>query len=456
MEATAPRHAPPAAEMIPQEVIRSKRDGDALSDAEIDFMVSGISSGVLAESQIGAFAMAVFLRGMTGGETRALTAAMARSGTTLRWDGLHGPVVDKHSTGGVGDSVSLMLAPAIAACGGYVPMISGRGLGHTGGTLDKLESIPGYRTQPDLDTFSKVVGDVGCAIIGQTPDLAPADKRLYAVRDVTATVESVPLITASILSKKLAAGLDALVMNVTWGNGAFMTTFESAEVLARSIVDVASLAGVRTSALLTDMSEPLASAAGNALEVRYAVDYLTGARREPRLHELVIELGADLLMAGELASTHSEACARMNAAVERGEALERFDEMVMALGGPPDFCSTAARHLPACAVQHHVVPGRDGFVTAIDTRQLGLVVVQLGGGRTREDQSIDHAVGLTEIAAVGQQVGAEMPLAIVHARDESSATAAADRIRSAYTLGGEPALRRPLITRHLTDRCATG
>ncbi len=442
--------------MIPQEVIRSKRDGNALSDAEIDFIVSGITSSSIAESQIGAFAMAVFLRGMTNGETTALTEAMMRSGRVLKWKDLAGPVLDKHSTGGVGDAVSLMLAPALAACGGYVPMISGRGLGHTGGTLDKLESIPGYRTQPDGDTFMQVVRDVGCAIIGQTPDLAPADRRLYAVRDVTATVESIPLITSSILSKKLAAGLDALVMNVTWGSGAFMSTLESAETLARSIVDVASLAGVRTSALLTDMNEPAASTAGNALEVRYAVDYLTGARREPRMHELVTELGADLLIAGELASTHNEAHARVSAAVERGEARARFDAMVAALGGPSDFCETVEQHLPVSPVRRPVHAPRNGYVTAIDTRSLGLAVVLLGGGRIREDQPIDHAVGLADIAGIGQWVGAEVPVAVVHARDEASAAVAAERICAAYTVGDERGARQPIITRHVTNRCATG
>jgi thymidine phosphorylase len=267
--------------MLPQEIIRAKRDGRALTAAEIDEFIAGLTSGAVTEGQVAAFAMAVFFRGMEIDERVHLTRAMMRSGDTLDWSGakLPGPLVDKHSTGGVGDNVSLMLAPMLAACGAYVPMISGRGLGHTGGTLDKLDSIPGYATQPDIATFRRVVAEAGCAIIGQTADLAPADKRLYAVRDVTATVESIALITASILSKKLAAGLQALVMDVKTGSGAFMPTREGSRELARSIAHVATRAGLPTVALITDMNEPLASAAGNAVEVQNAVDYLTGARR---------------------------------------------------------------------------------------------------------------------------------------------------------------------------------
>jgi thymidine phosphorylase len=437
--------------VLPQEVIRSKRDGLELNDDEIQFIVSGITSGEIAESQIGAFAMAVFLRGMTTSETGALTLAMTRSGTTLCWKDVPGPVVDKHSTGGVGDAVSLILAPAIAACGGYVPMISGRGLGHTGGTLDKLESIPGYQTQPDRETFTRVVRNVGCAIIGQTADLAPADRRLYAVRDVTATVESIPLITASILSKKLAAGLDALVMNVTWGNGAFMRTLRDAEALARSIVDVASLAGVTTTAILTDMNEPLASSAGNAVEIQYVADFLTGIRCEPRMYEVVSELGADLLVAGHLASTHIEGKAKIAAAIENGAARKRFDDMVSALGGPADFCATASEHLPKASVRYRVTVPERGFVTEINTRRLGLAIVALGGGRTREDQSIDHAVGLTSIAPIGQHIGPDTPLAVIHARDQVSCDVAAERVLGAYRLSDAPAPHGTLITRHATS-----
>ena len=434
--------------MLPQEVIRHKRDGGALSIDEIEFVVRGITSGDLAESQIGAFAMAVLLRGMDVTETVALTRAMTASGSQLTWPNLPGPVLDKHSTGGIGDTVSLMLAPAVAACGGFVPMISGRGLGHTGGTLDKLESIPGYDTRPDSDRFHRVVRDVGCAIIGQTADLAPADRRLYAIRDVTSTVESIPLITASILSKKLAAGVHGLVMNVTWGSGAFMAEFADARRLADSLVTVAEGAGLPTTALLTDMNQPLGSAAGNAVEVRYAVDYLTGVRREPRMDEVVLSLGAELLVLGGLASDVSAGRLQIDRALASGAATDRFDRMITALGGPADFCSTSARHLPSLAPVSSVVPARAGVVTAIDTRAIGLAVVALGGGRLREDQSIDPAVGLTALASIGEAVGPDHPLALVHARDDAAFDAAAARVRSAYTVGDEA----PVATVVVTDR----
>jgi thymidine phosphorylase len=302
---------------LPQEVIRRKRDGQALAPEEIERLVAGLVSGTVSDAQAAAFAMTVVWRGLDEAECVALTRAMTRSGEILRWD-LPGPVLDKHSTGGVGDAVSLALAPAIAACGGFVPMISGRGLGHTGGTLDKLDAIPGYRSQPDIATFRRVVGEVGCAIIGQTADLAPADRRLYAIRDTTGTVESIDLITASILSKKLAAGLDGLVMDVKVGSGAFMTTVDDAGALARRIVTVATGAGLPTTALLTDMDEPLASAAGNALEIAYVVEYLTGRRREPRFHAVTVALGAEMLVLGGLAKDRDDGARRMEDAVASG------------------------------------------------------------------------------------------------------------------------------------------
>ena len=288
--------------MIPQELIRAKRDGKVLSDADIATFIAGLVNGAVTEGQAAAFAMAVYFKGMNIDERVALTKAMRDSGTVLAWD-LPGPVLDKHSTGGVGDTVSLMLAPMVAACGGYVPMISGRGLGHTGGTYDKFESIPGYVAAPTMTKFRSVVGKVGCAVIGQTPDLAPADKRLYGIRDVTATVESIGLITASILSKKLAAGLQGLAMDVKVGNGAFMPTLAKARELATSIALVATGAGLPTTALITDMDRPLADVAGNALEVAYAVDYLTGVRREPRMHEVTMALCTEMLLHGRLART---------------------------------------------------------------------------------------------------------------------------------------------------------
>lgn len=433
--------------MLPQEIIRTKRDGERLTTQEIDDFVGGLTSGAVADAQAGAFAMAVYLRGMDVEECVALTRAMTASGTQLRWD-LPGPVVDKHSTGGVGDTVSLMLGPMVAACGGFVPMISGRGLGHTGGTYDKFESIPGYVATPTMDVFRQVVASVGVSIIGQTSDLAPADKRLYGVRDVTATVESIPLITASILSKKLAAGLDALAMDVKFGNGAFMSTVSEARALAESITSVAAGAGMPTNALLTDMDQPLATAAGNALEMGYAIDYLTGTRREPRMHEVVLALCAEMLVLGRLAATTDEARSRLEAVLASGEAAERFGRMVAAMGGPADLVDAPWAHLERAPVQVPVEVTSPGVVTAIDTRAVGLAVVVLGGGRTRPQDDVDHAVGLTDLAALGAPVGPDRPLCVVHARSEDAAAAATARIVAAYTVGDHaPAPTAPVRER---------
>ncbi|MFN6119986.1 MAG: thymidine phosphorylase [Actinomycetes bacterium] len=433
--------------MLPQEIILTKRDGKRLTTQEIDDFVGGLTSGTVADAQAGAFAMAVYLQGMDVEECVALTRAMTASGTQLRWD-LPGPVVDKHSTGGVGDTVSLMLGPMVAACGGFVPMISGRGLGHTGGTYDKFESIPGYVATPTMEVFREVVASVGVSIIGQTSDLAPADKRLYGVRDVTATVESIPLITASILSKKLAAGLDALAMDVKFGNGAFMSTVPDARALAESITSVAGGAGMPTNARLTDMDQPLASAAGNALEMAYAIDYLTGARREPRMHEVVLALCAEMLVLGRLAATTDEARSRLEAVLASGEAAERFGRMVAAMGGPADLVDAPWAHLERSPIQVPVIAPSSGVVTAIDTRAVGLAVVVLGGGRTRPQDDVDHAVGLTDLAALGAPVGPDRPLCVVHARSEDAAAAAAARIAAAYTVGDDaPAPTEPVRER---------
>ena len=434
--------------MLPQEVIRAKRDGGALDAESIERFVTGMVDGSVTEGQAAAFAMAVYFQGMTVDEAVALTQAMEHSGRTLAW-ALDGPVVDKHSTGGVGDTVSLMLAPMVAACGAFVPMISGRGLGHTGGTYDKFESIPGYRAAPSLDEFQRVVGDVGCAIIGQTPDLAPADKRLYGIRDVTATVESIPLITASILSKKLAAGLDALAMDVKFGNGAFMASTDRARALAESIVGVAAGAGVRTAALLTDMDQPLTDTAGNALEIAYAIEYLVGARREARIHEVTMALSAEMLVLGGLAADEAAARAMLTDALDSGRAAERFGRMVAALGGPADLVERPWDHLARPPITVEVWPGRTGAVTAIDTREVGMSVVVLGGGRTRPQDGIDHAVGLTDLAAVGDHVGpagtGHRPLAVVHARTDDAAAAAATRLRVAFTVGDAAPAPGPVV-----------
>lgn len=422
--------------MIPQEIIRAKRDGKVLAADDISSFIAGLTDGQVTEGQAAAFAMAVYFNGMNITERVALTKAMRDSGTVLRWDDMPGPVVDKHSTGGVGDTVSLMLAPMVAACGGYVPMISGRGLGHTGGTYDKFESIPGYAASPPMDKFRAVVRDVGCAIIGQTPDLAPADKRLYGIRDVTATVESIGLITASILSKKLAAGLQGLAMDVKCGNGAFMPTLPKARELANSIAKVATGAGLPTTALITDMDQPLADAAGNAVEVAYAIDYLTGARRQPRMHEIVMALCSEMLILGKLASSQKAARAKLQAALDSGAAAEKFDKMVAGLGGPRNFIADPWKHMKKAATQQSIMAAKSGTVTAIDTRAVGMVVVALGGGRTRPQDDVDHAVGLTDLAAVGDVVDGDRPLAIVHAQTDAQVAQATELLRAAYRIGG--------------------
>ncbi|MBL8906578.1 MAG: thymidine phosphorylase [Rhizobiales bacterium] len=429
---------------LPQEIIRHKRDGNPLSADEITTFIRGLTAGTITEGQAAAFAMAVFFRGMAEDETVALTLAMRDSGLVLDWPDADGPVVDKHSTGGVGDNVSLMLAPMLAACGCSVPMISGRGLGHTGGTLDKLDAIPGYVSQPDITTFRSVVKDVGCAIIGQTDDLAPADRRLYAIRDVTATVESLPLITASILAKKLASGLDALVLDVKMGSGAFMREEADARALAQSLVGVANDAGLRTSALLTDMDEPLAGAAGNAVEVAEAVAYLTGTRRDPRLHAVTMALGAELLCLAGASRDESQARDHLQHALDSGEAAERFQRMVARLGGPSDLVDDCARHLPRASIIRPIFAATEGIVSAIDTREVGLAVIELGGGRRRADDSIDSAVGITELAGEGDYLDDEKPLAYIHARDETDFARAALVLTRAYRIGGEPELHLPV------------
>jgi thymidine phosphorylase len=435
---------------LPQEIIRKKRDGLVLSGAEITFFVRGIVDDSISEGQIAAFAMAVFFRDMTMDERIALTLAMRDSGAVLDWRGLDlpGPVLDKHSTGGVGDVVSLLLGPMIAACGGFVPMISGRGLGHTGGTLDKCDAIPGYCTVPGNDVLRKVVSEVGVAIIGQSAQLAPADKRLYGIRDVTATVESVALITASILSKKLSAGLDALVMDVKVGSGAFMPTFEKSMALANSIVAVGNGAGMRTAALLSDMNESLAPCAGNALEVRCAIDYLLGRGPHPRparLHQVTLALCAEMLVQGGLADSAAAARTKLIAVLDSGQAAERFARMVAALGGPTDLLEHPERHLETAPVVLPVPALRAGYVNGCDCRALGLAVVSLGGGRRRASDRIDFAVGLSDLASLGQQVAIGQPLALVHARTQESALLAVAEIQAAYVIGTIAVPANPVI-----------
>ncbi len=424
--------------MYVPDLIRVKRDGGVLGEEQIRALVAGIADGTVSDAQVGALAMAIVLNGMTASERIALTGAMRDSGDVLDWSdsGLPGPALDKHSTGGVGDKVSLLLAPIVAACGGAVPMISGRGLGHTGGTLDKLESIPGYDTTPDPDKLRRAVASAGAAIVGQTARLAPADRRLYAIRDATGTVESIPLIVASILSKKLAAGLDALVMDVKVGSGAFLPGREQAEELARAIVEVAAGNGLPTAALLTDMDRVLGRTAGNAVEVRESIDHLTGAANDERLLDVTLALSAELLTLGGLHPDAAAARDAAEAALRGGAAAERFAAMVRELGGPADILEAPGRHLPEAPVTAKAEPAEAGTVAGVDVRAVGLAVVALGGGRTREDDPVDHSVGLTDVAAPGEEVApGGRPLASVHARDEESAERAADALRAAYELG---------------------
>lgn len=434
--------------MLAQEIIRKKRDGQILEASELQFLMRGLVDGKVSDAQIAAFAMSVFFNGMEIDERVALTVAMRDTGDVLSWD-LDGPVVDKHSTGGVGDNVSLLLAPALAACGVYVPMISGRGLGHTGGTLDKFDSIPGYQTQPDVGLLRKVTQEVGCAIIGQTGDIAPADKILYGIRDVTATVESVDLITASILSKKLAAGLDALVLDVKCGNGAFMATPDDARDLAESLVKVANGAGCKTSAIMTDMNEPLASAAGNAVEMRNAVDFLTGSHIDNRLWDVTTDLGAELLVLAGVVPNVGQGRERIGDAFTSGAAAERFGAMVAGLGGPVDFVENMLKYLPTAPVVREVFAKTDGFVRSIETRDIGMAVIELGGGRRVSSDTIDHSVGFSDLAGLGRMVDHQEPIGVVHALNDDQADAAAAALQDAITIGDTVPMSRPLIREHI-------
>ena len=431
--------------MLPAETIRTQRDGGALSTAQIDHFVQGLVTGDWSDGQAAALAMAILLRGLGPAQCVALTRAMTHSGQVLQWAdaGLHGPVVDKHSTGGVGDKVSLVLAPIVAACGGVVPMVSGRGLGHTGGTLDKLAALPGYQTQPDRARLLAVLRSAGCAIIGPSADIAPADRRLYAIRDVTATVESVPLITASILSKKLAAGLGSLVMDVKLGNGAFMTDLASARTLAASLVDVAAGAGLPCRALITDMDQVLGTTAGNALEVQESIAFLTGTAQEPRLLALTLALAAEMLHGAGLATSVADGATRAAAALHSGRAAEHFARMVAGLGGPTDVL--AAPGLPTAPVQLDVPAPRPGVLAATDTRALGLAVVALGGGRRVASDAVDPRVGFSQVQPLGTALQAGDALLRVHAATLADAEAARAAVLAAVTLADTAPPHGPVV-----------
>lgn len=420
--------------MLSAELIRKKRDGRALSEAEIRRLVAGITDQSVSDAQIAAFAMAVWFQGLSAAEQVALTLAMRDSGAVLRWAGLPGPVLDKHSTGGVGDLVSLVLGPMIAASGGFVPMISGRGLGHTGGTLDKLESIPGFTTALDCDRFQRIVRDVGVAIIGQTDSLAPADRRIYAVRDVTATVDSIPLIVSSILSKKLAEGLAALVMDIKVGSGAFMQTDADAMKLGREICQVAVGSGVQCNALITDMNRPVSWSAGNALEVREAIDFLTGQSRHPRLQHVVCEIAAELLVLGGLQATRTSARERLNTALADGTAAECFARMIVAQGGPAGLLDRPDAHLPQAPIVRPVLAATSGRVGRFDMQAIGMAVVALGGGRRRAGDVIDPAVGLSKLLDGNELSAGDTIIAVVHAADETSWQVAANALQASIKI----------------------
>ncbi|MCR9161028.1 MAG: thymidine phosphorylase [Nannocystaceae bacterium] len=437
--------------LLPQEIIRRKRDGASLSIEEIQAFVDGLTHDGFTEGQVAAFAMAVFFQGMSMDERIALTRAMTNSGEVLDWSShdFGKPIVDKHSTGGVGDKVSLMLAPMLAACGAVVPMISGRGLGHTGGTLDKLEAIEGYVAKPSAQQWGDALREAGCAIIGQTADIAPADRRFYSIRDVTATVESIPLITGSILSKKLAAGLERLVIDVKFGSGAFASSYEMAKELARSLVDVATGAGLPTTALLTDMNEVLGRTAGNAIETREAIDYLTGASRDPRLHEVTVALCAELLVGAGLHDDDASARKALQTALDDGSATERFATMVRALGGPANLVEKPDAYLPLPEVTMDVTPEHDGVVERIDVRSVGVAVVDLGGGRRRAQDDVDPLVGLSAVASLGEAVNDDRPICRVHARTQEKAEAAAARVRAAFTLRNAAVSPTPIVVERI-------
>jgi len=414
----------------PQEFIRKQRDGEPLSDEEIVLFAQGISSGEISESQISAFCMAVFLRGMGGGEIVTFTQALRDSGERLKWD-LSGPVLNKHSTGGVADLAALVYAPILAACGAFVPMISGRGLGHTGGTLDKLEAIPGYNTQADVKLFRNTVENAGCAIIGATQNLAPAEGKIYSIRDITSTIESPSLIVASIISKKLAAGLDGVVLDVKTGIGSFMPSYGEARKLATKLNDVARACGLPSIALLTDMSQPLGSSAGTALEVQQAIKFLKGENENKRLHTILLQLAEQSLILGDLATDSRAARKMVSEALDSGKAAEHFAKMVSLLGGPNDILEEPDKHLEKAKVIKPLPSKSSGYIHSIATRHLGLVINYLGAGRAKTTDSIDHSVGVSEIKSIGDSITEGEPLLTIHANSEEKWEFAAEKI---YTL----------------------
>jgi pyrimidine-nucleoside phosphorylase len=437
----------------PQDVIRKKRDGEHLTREEIDFFIQGVTTGTIADYQISALLMAIYLNGMDDSEQEMLTDAMLHSGNTLDFSAIDKPKADKHSTGGVGDKTSLLIAPLVAACGVAVPMISGRGLGHTGGTLDKLESIPGYRVDLSAVEFERVLKTVGYAMSGQTGELAPADKKMYALRDATSTVEAIPLIVASIISKKGAAGLDAMVIDVKFGSGAFMRAEDRATALAHALVRTGNSCGIHTRALLTDMNQPLGQAVGNSLEVKECVELLRGDVDDgarPVL-DLSLELSAHMLVLSRVDDSLEAARDRLNGVLGSGAALECFRKNVEAQGGEPRVCDDPARFLPLVSESFKVESPRSGFITKVNTAEIGHAIAAIGGGRVRIDDAIDPTVGFMAQAKIGDRVNSDSALGTIYCRDESKAREAAARIKAAYEVGDQSPLELPQLMREVIN-----
>lgn len=430
-------------------IIRRKREGETLTSEEIQYAVTGIAQQTIPDSQIAAFAMTIFYRGMQHDELTQFTQAMAHSGEVLNWSalGLSGPVLDKHSTGGVGDKVTLILVPLITACGAFMPKMSGRALGHSGGTIDKLESIPGYTTQVSMTKLQEVVRQVGCAIVGSTGKLAPADKTLYAIRDVTATVDSLPLIVASILSKKLAANANYLVLDVKFGSGALLETFDESIQLANELVNIANSAGLPTRAVLTDMNQVLGFTVGHALEVQESLDFLCGKKQHPRLREVVMALGAEMLVQSQLAATHEAAQQKIQQQLDNGRAVEIFAKMINALGGPTDFIEKPAQYLAHAEYIIPVYAEHAGYVNKIDVRQVGFLLGQLKGARSKASDSIDYAVGFADVVGIGEHVSSDKPLAIIHANDQAIGLRVAEELRQTFVVNDQQTQQTNLIHR---------
>ena len=439
--------------MRPQDVIRKKRDGKALSTEEIVFFIEGVTSGRIADYQISALLMAIYLNGMNHDEQQALTEAMLQSGNILDFSDISKPKADKHSTGGVGDKTSLLIAPLVASCGVCVPMISGRGLGHTGGTLDKLESIPGYRVNLSPTEFKEILEQVGYAMAGQTAELAPADKKMYALRDATATVEAIPLIVASIISKKGAAGLEAMVFDVKVGNGAFMRDEVRAKELAHALVSTGNSCGIRTRALLTDMNQPLGRAVGNSLEVEECINILRGevAEGSRPVLELSLELSAHMLLLANVDQTIEDAHNRLQKALASGNALESLRRNIAAQGGEPRVCDAPSSFLPLVRESVGVESPRSGFITNVDTTEIGHTIAAIGGGRVRIEDIVDPTVGFITDHKIGDKVSAQELIGVVYCADNAKAEEAALRITAAYEIGDEPPVERQRLVKEIIN-----